>query len=154
MNFSDHWFSLHNCLEYFFWFKSGLHFYSRLGMIPLGGNTVFFPPRLLARLGGWDEHCLTEDADIGVRLSVLGVPIRVIYDARHSTREETPESVSAFIRQRTRWHQGFLQVLRKGDWLAFPRFSQKLFAGLILASPVVQALFMLLWPLTLLEPSG
>jgi cellulose synthase/poly-beta-1,6-N-acetylglucosamine synthase-like glycosyltransferase len=151
MNFSDHWFGIHNCLEYFYWFKSGLHFFSKVGMIPLGGNTVFFRRDLLARVGGWDEHCLTEDAEIGLRLSVLGERIRVIYDTQHVTREETPDSVEAFIRQRTRWHQGFLQVLRKGSWLALPRFRQRLVATFALAYPIFQALFFLLWPLNILE---
>ena len=108
MNFNDHWFGIHNCLEYFFWFKSRLHFYAQVGMIPLGGNTVFVRRELLERVKGWDEHCLTEDADIGLRLSVLGERIRVVYDSQHVTREETPDSVASFIRQRTRWQQGFL----------------------------------------------
>jgi len=151
MNFSDHWFGIHNCLEYFFWFKSGLHFYSKIGMIPLGGNTVFFRRDLLARVGGWDQRCLTEDAEIGLRLSALGEPIRVIYDARYVTREETPDSARSFIRQRTRWHQGFLQVLRKGSWLALPRFGQRLMAFYTLSYPILQAGVMLLLPLNIFE---
>ncbi len=86
MNFNDHWFGIHNCLEYFFWFKSRLHFHSKVGMIPLGGNTVFIRRDLIERVGGWDEHCLTEDAEVGLRLSLLGEPIRVVYDAQHVTR--------------------------------------------------------------------
>ncbi len=151
MNFNDHWFSIHNCLEYFFWFKSGLHFFSKIGVIPLGGNTVFIRRDLVSRIGGWDEHCLTEDADIGLRLSVSGETIRVIYDAKHVTREETPDSIGSFIRQRTRWHQGFLQVLRKGSWLAFPRLSQRLLAFFTLSYPVFQAVVVLLWPLNIIE---
>src|SRR5262249_53843996 len=116
MNFRDHWFAPHNCLEYFFWFKSRLHFHAHVGMIPLGGNTVFLRRDLVDRVGGWDEQCLTEDADIGLRLSALGEPIRVVYDAQYVTREETPDSVSQFIKQRTRWQQGFVQILRKGTW--------------------------------------
>jgi cellulose synthase/poly-beta-1,6-N-acetylglucosamine synthase-like glycosyltransferase len=151
MNFADHWFGINNCLEYFFWFKSGLHFYSKMGMIPLGGNTVFFRRDLLARVGGWDEHCLTEDADIGLRLSVLGERIRVIYDAQHVTREETPDSVGSFIRQRTRWHQGFVQILRKGTWRALPHFRQRLLAFCIFSYPLYQAVVLLLWPVNIIE---
>lgn len=152
MNFRDHWFGIHNCLEYFFWFKSGLHLFSRLGIIPLGGNTVFFRRDLLTRVGGWDEACLTEDADIGLRLSVQGEAIRVIYDTRHVTREETPESTGSFIRQRTRWHQGFLQVLQKGTWRALPTLRQRLLAMLTFSYPLYQAaVFLILWPLTIIE---
>ncbi len=118
-------------------------------MIPLGGNTVFLRRDLIARVGGWDEQCLTEDADIGLRLSVLGEPIRVVYDARYVTREETPDSVGSFIRQRTRWQQGFLQVLWKGSWLGLPRLSQRILAFYTLSFPYVQAIIVLLWPLTI-----
>src|SRR5579859_2463333 len=151
MNFSDHWFSIHNCMEYFFWFKSRLHFHAHVGMIPLGGNTVFIKRDLLERVGGWDEYCLTEDADIGLRISALNERIRVVYDAQHVTREETPDTVSAFIKQRTRWQQGFLQVLRKGSWLALPRLDQRILAFYTLSYPYFQAILMLFWPLTIVE---
>lgn len=151
MNFSDHWFGIHNCLEYFFWFKSRLHFHAKIGMIPLGGNTVFIQRGLLTRIGGWDEQCLTEDADIGIRLSVLGERIRVVYNAQHVTREETPDSVGSFIRQRTRWQQGFLQVLRKGTWRELPKFGQRVLAIYTLSYPIVQALLFLMYPLFIIE---
>jgi cellulose synthase/poly-beta-1,6-N-acetylglucosamine synthase-like glycosyltransferase len=150
MNYRDHWFSLLNCLEYFFWFKSRLHFHSAVGMIPLGGNTVFFARPLLEQLDGWDEHCLTEDADIGLRMSALGKDIRVFYDARYATREETPDSIGQFLRQRTRWHQGFLQIFCKGQWLKLPRLSQRLFAFYALLSPWLQALTLLIAPVTII----
>ena len=151
MNFADHWFGINNCLEYFFWFKSGLHFFAKAGMIPLGGNTIFLRRDLITRVGGWDEYCLTEDADIGLRLSVQGESIRVIYDARHVTREETPESTASFIRQRTRWHQGFLQILRKGVWRELPHSRQRLLAFCTFSYPLYQAAVLFLWPVNILE---
>jgi cellulose synthase/poly-beta-1,6-N-acetylglucosamine synthase-like glycosyltransferase len=150
MNFRDHWFGLNNCLEYYFWFKSRLHFHARHQMIPLGGNTVFIRRDLLARVGGWDEGCLTEDADIGVRLSGLGERIRVIYDAERVTREETPPDTAAFVRQRTRWHQGFLQVLRKGDWLRLPTLPQRLLALYTFSYPAIQVPLVAIWPIAVL----
>jgi cellulose synthase/poly-beta-1,6-N-acetylglucosamine synthase-like glycosyltransferase len=149
MNFRDHWFSLHNCLEYFFWFKSRLHFHASAGVVPLGGNTVFIRRELIARIGGWDEDCLAEDADIGLRLSVLGEPIQVVYDAEYVTREETPGSIGQLIKQRTRWHQGFVQVLRKPEWRALPRAGQRLLALYTLAYPIVQAIMTMLLPVTI-----
>ncbi len=116
MNYQSKWYSVLNVLEYFFWFKSRLHYHARLGMTPLGGNTVFFTREVLQRVGGWDEQDLTEDADIGIRISLLGERMRVIYDDRYVTREETPPTLSQFIKQRTRWSQGFLQTLLKGEW--------------------------------------
>jgi glycosyltransferase XagB len=139
MNFRDHWFSVFNCLEYFFYFKSRLHFNARVGMVPLGGNTVFIKRELIDRVQGWDVGCLTEDADIGIRLSALGEPVRVVYDSRWVTREETPHSVRALVKQRTRWHQGFLQILKKGDWRRIPGWSRKLLALMILGQPILDA---------------
>ena len=151
MNFNGRWFGIHNCLEYFFWFKSRLHFHSKVGMTPLGRNTVFIRRELVERIRGWDEQCLIEEADIGLRLSVSGEPIRVVYDAQHVTREETPESVSSFIKQRAQWQQGFLQVLWKGSWLSLPHLSQRLLALFTLTYPYAQAIITLLWPLIVAE---
>lgn len=147
MNYRDHWFGMHNCLEYFFWFKSRLHLHAQVGMIPLGGNTLFIPRTLFDIIGGWDETCLTEDAEIGIRLSLLDCPIRTIYDPRYATREEIPHSLGQFIRQRTRWNQGFLQVLRSGAWRYMPQRNQRLLAIFTLAYPLLQSLIVLLLPL-------
>lgn len=149
MNQDGRWFSVLNVLEYFFWFKSSLHYFARLGMIPLGGNTVFVRRELLKELGGWDEGCLTEDADLGIRLSVGRAHIHVVYDDTFVTREETPHTVGQLIRQRTRWNQGFIQILFKGDWLRLERFSQRLLACYILVMPEVQAALAVLIPVSL-----
>ena len=45
MNYADRWFSALNVLEYFFWFKSRMHYHAAVGMVPLGGNTVFIRAR-------------------------------------------------------------------------------------------------------------
>jgi cellulose synthase/poly-beta-1,6-N-acetylglucosamine synthase-like glycosyltransferase len=139
MNYQSKWYSVLNVLEYFFWFKSRLHYHARLGMTPLGGNTVFFTREVLERVGGWDEQDLTEDADIGIRISLLGERMRVIYDDRYVTREETPPTLSQFIKQRTRWSQGFLQTLLKGEWRRLPRLGQRLLAVYTLGFPAIQA---------------
>ncbi len=149
MNFNSRWFSSFNVLEYFFWFKSTLHFFANFGVIPLGGNTVFFKRKLLLSIGGWDENCLTEDADIGIRLSVRGAKIGVVYDERYVTKEETPPDVISFIKQRTRWNQGFIQVLFKGDWASLPRNIQKFLAFYIFISPEIQALNFIYLPFSL-----
>ncbi|MFM9559349.1 glycosyltransferase, partial [Streptomyces caniscabiei] len=54
INYQSSWYSLRNCLEYFFWFRSRLHLHARKGFIPLGGNTVFVRSALLRDTGGWD----------------------------------------------------------------------------------------------------
>ncbi|HEX3899610.1 MAG TPA: glycosyltransferase [Mycobacteriales bacterium] len=139
LDFRSSWFSLRNCLEYFFWFRSRLHLHARHGFIPLGGNTVFIRADLLKAVGGWDEDCLAEDCELGVRLSALGARIAVAYDPHLVTREETPHSMTALVKQRTRWNQGFLQVLRKGVWRELPTRRQRLLARFTLAQPFLQA---------------
>lgn len=146
MNYRSSWFSMFNVMEYYFWFKSSLHFYARAGVIPLGGNTVFFKRDKLLQVGGWDHYCLTEDADIGLRLSKLGAKIRVVYDEQHTTREETPPDVIGLVKQRTRWNHGFLQILLKGEWLSLPFLHQRVLALYILSWPVMNAILFLSVP--------
>lgn len=143
MNYNSSWFSTFNVLEYFFWFKSALHFFSKLGVTPLGGNTVFIKKKLMKKINGWDDACLTEDADIGIRLSTMGEKVRVIYAEKYVTQEETPDSIKSLIKQRTRWQQGFLQILKKKDWMEYPKIQQKLFAFYILGYPFYQAMLMI-----------
>jgi glycosyltransferase XagB len=149
MNHNTRWFCFLNVLEYFFWFKSALHLFARIGMTPLGGNTVFVRRELLEQLGGWDETCLTEDADLGIRLCLLHARMRIIYDDEFVTREETPHSIEQFIKQRTRWNQGFIQILFKKEWLKLEKLSQRLLAFYVLVLPEVQAFFALLIPVSL-----
>ena len=149
MNHNTKWFCFLNVLEYFFWYKSSMHFFARIGMIPLGGNTVFVRRDLLEHLGGWDERCLTEDADLGMRLSLAHARIRILYDDEYVTREETPHTIEQFIRQRTRWNQGFIQIFLKWEWLKLPKLSQRLLAFYVLILPELQALFAILIPVAI-----
>ena len=150
MNFASNWFSALNCMEYYFWFKSGLHAFTRaLKVTPLGGNTVFFKKHWLQRINGWDEHCLTEDADVGLRLSLLGAKIQIVYDEAHVTQEETPATAESFIKQRTRWCQGFYEIFFKGDWFKLPSVGQKLTALYILLNSLLQAGIVLYLPIGL-----
>lgn len=147
VDYNSHWYSLLNVLEYYFWFKSGLYYFSNnCGAAPLAGNTVFFKRDVLIKINGWDENCLAEDADVGVRLSVIGAKIKILYVEKYATKEETPHNVKAFIKQRTRWNQGFLQVLGKGDWLTLPTFKAKSIILYLLIAPFIQTLILFYTP--------
>ena len=139
INVHSSWYSLHNCLEYFFWFRSRLHLHASKGFIPLGGNTVFVRTPVLRAANGWDGTCLAEDCDLGVRLSSRGARVVVAYDSTLVTREETPGSLMGLLKQRTRWNQGFLQVLHKGEWRRLPTFGQRWLARYTLIGPFLQA---------------
>ena len=145
LNFYSSWYSLRNCLEYFFWFRSRLHLQAEKGFITLGGNTVFVrrellePKRGSSEQWGWDETCLAEDCELGVRLSSAGKKVVVAYSPEMVTREETPDTITSFIKQRTRWNQGFLQVYKKGTWKRLPTNRQRWLARFTLSTPFYQA---------------
>jgi cellulose synthase/poly-beta-1,6-N-acetylglucosamine synthase-like glycosyltransferase len=145
LNFYSSWYSLRNCLEYFFWFRSRLHLQAEKGFITLGGNTVFVKRELLepkhgsSEQWGWDETCLAEDCELGVRLSSAGKKVVVAYSPEMVTREETPDTISSFVKQRTRWNQGFLQVYKKGTWKKLPTNRQRWLARFTLSTPFYQA---------------
>jgi cellulose synthase/poly-beta-1,6-N-acetylglucosamine synthase-like glycosyltransferase len=149
VNFQSSWYSLRNCLEYFFWFRSRLHLHAERRFIPLGGNTVFVRTDLLLAVGGWDPECLAEDCELGVRLSSLGARVDVAYEPMLATREETPGTLRGLLKQRTRWNQGFLQVLRKGEWRRLPTRGQRALARYTLAMPFLQAFTGLVIPVSI-----
>ena len=138
VNVDDHWFSALNCLEYYYWFKSILPFFAKHGVIPLGGNTVFIKKNAVREVGGWDDDCLTEDADIGIKLSAAGCKTAAIYDEKLATLEETPVNTAEFIRQRTRWAQGYFKILLKGDWLKFGSLKEQLLLFYVLSYMLVR----------------
>lgn len=144
MNFRSSWLTVHNVLEYYFWFRSRLHVHARQRFIPLGGNTVFIRTSILRAVSGWSD-CLAEDCEIGVRLSALGARTAVFYEPELVTREECPPTLRAFVRQRTRWNQGYLQTVARGYWWRLP-LRQRALGVYILASPYVMALAWLLIP--------
>ncbi|WP_423923335.1 glycosyltransferase [Frigoribacterium sp. 2-23] len=150
MNFQTSWWSLRNVLEYYFWFRSRLHFHAKSKFIPLGGNTVFVRKAWLDWSEGWDAACLAEDCELGVRLSSAGANVVVAYSPEVVTREETPGTFMSLLKQRTRWNQGFMQVYGKGEWKKLPTMRQRFFARYLLTMPFIQAATGLLIPISVL----
>ena len=54
---------------------------------------MFIWRHLLEEVGGWDTSCLAEDAEIGVRLSVMEKVTVCLYESDIVTQEETPDSM-------------------------------------------------------------
>jgi cellulose synthase/poly-beta-1,6-N-acetylglucosamine synthase-like glycosyltransferase len=95
-------------LEYGYWFGTMLPGLDRLGLpIPLGGTSNHFRVSALRKLGGWDPHNVTEDADLGLRAAVEGYRVGVIDS---NTDEEACAQLRPWIRQRTRWIKGYMQT--------------------------------------------
>lgn len=93
-------------LEYASWFRIVLPGIARLGLVvPLGGTTMFVRRAVLDKLGGWDAHNVTEDADLGVRLYRAGYRTQMLATA---TYEEASCHIAPWVRQRSRWLKGFM----------------------------------------------
>ena len=75
--------------------------------IPLGGTSNHFRADVLRKVGGWDPFNVTEDADLGLRLSRCGFEIDVF---NSTTFEEANTSLPSWMRQRCRWIKGWMQT--------------------------------------------
>ncbi len=99
------WLSRCFTIEYAAWFRLILPGFEKLGLaVPLGGTTLFFRRDILEKLGGWDAHNVTEDADLGIRLARHGFRTTLLDTV---TLEEANCRVLPWIRQRSRWLKGY-----------------------------------------------
>ncbi len=78
--------------------------------LPLGGSSNHFRTAALRAVGGWDPYNLTEDADLGMRLARFGYLSTVIAS---TTYEEAPARFSAWLKQRRRWFQGWMRLVKR-----------------------------------------
>jgi cellulose synthase/poly-beta-1,6-N-acetylglucosamine synthase-like glycosyltransferase len=102
------WLSRCFTIEYATWFRVILPGLQRLGFaIPLGGTTLFFRRAALERLGAWDAHNVTEDADLGMRLARHGYRTEIIDTV---TEEEANCRTIPWVRQRSRWLKGYMMT--------------------------------------------
>jgi len=104
-NAHENWLSRCFTIEYAMWFRVVLQAVERLGLpVPLGGTSVFFRREALEKLGAWDAHNVTEDADLGMRLARRGY--RCAFEPS-TTYEEASCHVVPWIKQRSRWLKGY-----------------------------------------------
>ena len=112
---ADHnWLTKMFALDYALWFDTLLPGLDRIGVpMPLGGTSNHFRTSVLRDIGGWDAFNVTEDADIGIRLSQLGYRVSMLDS---NTFEEAPVTIGAWLKQRSRWLKGYMQT-----WLVHMR---------------------------------
>jgi cellulose synthase/poly-beta-1,6-N-acetylglucosamine synthase-like glycosyltransferase len=104
-NSRTNWLSRCFTIEYATWFRIVLPGLARLKLpVPLGGTTLFFRRHILEELGGWDAHNVTEDADIGIRLTRFGYHTELLPTV---TLEEANCGGWPWVRQRSRWLKGY-----------------------------------------------
>jgi cellulose synthase/poly-beta-1,6-N-acetylglucosamine synthase-like glycosyltransferase len=103
-NLLTRWFSL----EYSFWYDYYLEGLDQVdAVIPLGGTSNHFRTQQLKELGGWDPYNMTEDADLGVRISRRRMKTAML---NSYTYEEANSRIRSWIRQRSRWNKGYIQT--------------------------------------------
>lgn len=103
-NLLTRWFSL----EYATWFEFVMPGLENIkSPIPLGGTSNHVRTSVLKEIGGWDAFNVTEDADLGMRLSQHGYTSATIDSI---TMEEAPVRIMPWLKQRTRWMKGFMQT--------------------------------------------
>jgi cellulose synthase/poly-beta-1,6-N-acetylglucosamine synthase-like glycosyltransferase len=107
-NPTTNWLSRCFTIEYAGWFRLVLPGLARLGLVvPLGGTTLFFRREVLDRLGAWDAHNVTEDADLGIRLARHGYRTELIDTV---TLEEANCRPVHWVKQRSRWIKGYMMT--------------------------------------------
>lgn len=107
-NAHDNWMTRMFTLEYSIWFDYFLPALDKLRIpIPLGGTSNHFRMDMLRKVGLWDPFNVTEDADLGVRITQLGYRVTVV---NSTTLEEANGHLSNWIRQRSRWVKGYMQT--------------------------------------------
>lgn len=95
-------------IEYSVLFDFMLFALEKIGIpIPLGGTSNHFRTIKLRQLYAWDPYNVTEDADLGLRISQNGWKCGMVWSL---TGEEAPISLWAWIKQRTRWIKGHMQT--------------------------------------------
>lgn len=107
-NKDENWLTRMFTLEYSLWFDFYLPALEALSIpLPLGGTSNHFRMDVLRKVDAWDPYNVTEDADLGVRLTQLGHHVGVV---NSTTFEEANSKLGNWLRQRSRWIKGYMQT--------------------------------------------
>ncbi|MDY0882197.1 glycosyltransferase [Dongia soli] len=99
--------------EYAGFFYLGMRTRDEKNAIIQHGTMALIRTSALKEVGGWAEWCITEDAELGLRLFEAGH--RAIYTEKSYGKGLMPDSFEAYRKQRYRWAYGAMQIL-KGHW--------------------------------------
>lgn len=144
-------------LEYLAWFSLTIKGLEKIQndtpVIPFGGTSQHLRVESLKKIGGWSAYNVTEDADLGVRMARLGMKIKVIDSI---TEEIAVDTLSVWIKQRTRWQLGFLvtyathtrntrQLIKDLGFIKFVHFYLSIFGNILapLITPPLAIIFFL-----------
>jgi exo-beta-1,3-glucanase (GH17 family)/cellulose synthase/poly-beta-1,6-N-acetylglucosamine synthase-like glycosyltransferase len=105
--------------EYDGFFRIGMHHRNERDAIIQHGTMTLIRAQALRAHGGWSEWTICEDAELGLRLMSGG--LRTVYVDRVMGQGLTPEDFAQFRKQRRRWAQGAMQILRGHARMLFGR---------------------------------
>jgi cellulose synthase/poly-beta-1,6-N-acetylglucosamine synthase-like glycosyltransferase len=97
--------------EYEGFFRIGMHHRHERNAIVQHGTMTLIRAATLREVGGWDENCVVEDTELGLRILQRG--LRAVYVDRVLGTGLVPADFGAYRRQRRRWAQGAMQILRR-----------------------------------------
>ncbi|MBW3643609.1 MAG: glycosyltransferase [Actinobacteria bacterium] len=101
--------ALHDSYAYFF--AAAMRSRNERNSIIFGGTMGLIRRSVLEELGGWDEWCITEDAEASLRMLRAGHSGLYLHES--FGQGIMPLTFSALKRQRFRWCFGGIQILRK-----------------------------------------
>jgi exo-beta-1,3-glucanase (GH17 family)/cellulose synthase/poly-beta-1,6-N-acetylglucosamine synthase-like glycosyltransferase len=97
--------------EYEGFFRIGMHHRHERDAIVQHGTMTVIRAAALRAADGWNEQCIVEDTELGLRLFERGW--RAVYVDRVFGSGLVPGDFEAWCRQRQRWAQGAMQILRR-----------------------------------------
>ena len=119
-NINENWLTRNFTIEYALLFGVLLPVLAnhRLPLL-LGGTSNHFRTDVLRKVGAWDPYNVTEDADLGLRLSRSGYDTATLDSV---TLEEANPQLINWLKQRARWLKGFLAT-----WLVHMRSPRRFY---------------------------
>jgi len=127
------------------WYWKYLPVLSRFcGGFPLSGEGLFIKKSVLQEVECFPE-VLTEDALLGMMLTERGKRFGILDSI---VVEKAPKNLKSHVRQKLRWHRGYLTCLRKLMSVKMP-LRQRFFFFLPFSVPLTSGLAFLGWSLTL-----
>jgi cellulose synthase/poly-beta-1,6-N-acetylglucosamine synthase-like glycosyltransferase len=91
------------------------------------GTMTLVRRQALEQAGGWAQWCITEDAELGLRLFEHGYEAQ--YVPRSYGRGLMPETFTDYKKQRFRWAYGAVQILRAHARALFSHGDERLTRG-------------------------
>lgn len=95
---------------YLYFFKVSMNSRNERNSIIFAGTMGLIRASILKEMGGWDEWCITEDAEISLRILSRGY--ESIYIDRSYGHGLMPLNFEGLKKQRFRWAFGGMQILR------------------------------------------